>query len=91
MTVADAIYERCIKLPDEAAREALDFIDFLGQRYGTTEVAIVGDDADSYESWFKAQVQRALDDPRPGVDNDKVRQNFTHRRQALRQTLENDA
>ena len=29
MTLADAIYERCVKLPDEAAREALDFIDFL--------------------------------------------------------------
>ena len=85
MTLADAIYERCVKLPDEAAREALDFIDFLGQRYGTTEIAAIGDDAVSYEAWFKAQVQRALDDPRPGVDNEQVRQHFTHRRQALRQ------
>lgn len=91
MTLADAIHERCVKLPDEAAREALDFIDFLGQRYGTTEVTIVGDDAVTYESWFKAQVQRALDDPRPGVDKEEVRQHFTHRRQALRQKLDNDA
>ncbi len=83
MTLADAIYERCVKLPDEAAREALDFIDFLGQRYGTTEVANVGDDAVSYETWFKAQVQRALDDPRPGVDNAEVRQYFVRRCQSL--------
>lgn len=49
MTLADAICERCVKLPDEAAREALDFIDFLGQRYGTTEIAANGDDAAGYE------------------------------------------
>lgn len=85
MTLADTIYERCVKLPDEAAHEALDFIDFLGQRYGTTETAPIGDDAVSYETWFKAQVKRALDDPRPGVYNQEVRQHFTHRRQALRE------
>ena len=28
--------------------------------------------AASYESWFKAKVQKALDDPRPGVAHDQV-------------------
>jgi len=91
MTLADAIYERCIKLPDEAVREALDFVDFLGQRYGAAENAIATEDATSYEAWFRAQVQRALDDPRSGVANEDVREHFAQRRQALRQKLENGA
>jgi len=36
MNYADAIYRRSLSLPDPAAREALDFIDFLLQRYGKT-------------------------------------------------------
>lgn len=91
MTLADAIHHRCIKLPDEAAREALDFVDFLGQRYGTVETGATGDDAASYDAWFKAQAQRALDDPRPGVANEDVREHFAQRRQALRQKTENGA
>ncbi|WP_058555476.1 DUF2281 domain-containing protein [Thiohalocapsa sp. ML1] len=35
MTLAEAIYQRSLRLPEEAAREALDFIEFLEQRYGT--------------------------------------------------------
>lgn len=36
MNYADAIYRRSLSLPDPAAREALDFIDFLLQRYGSS-------------------------------------------------------
>ena len=32
---AAAIYQRSLQLPEQAAQEALDFIDFLLQRYGT--------------------------------------------------------
>lgn len=28
--------------------------------------------AASYESWFRSKVQKALDDPRPGVAHDQV-------------------
>lgn len=35
MTLAEVIYQRSLRLPEQAAREALDFIDFLEQRYGT--------------------------------------------------------
>lgn len=35
MTLAEAIYERSCRLPEPAAREALDFVVFLEQRYGT--------------------------------------------------------
>lgn len=33
MTLAEAIYQHSLKLPERAAREALDFIEFLEQRY----------------------------------------------------------
>jgi hypothetical protein len=32
---AQAIYQRSLQLPEVAAREALDFIEFLQQRYAT--------------------------------------------------------
>ena len=28
--------------------------------------------ADSYDRWFRARVQEALDDPRPGIPHDEV-------------------
>ena len=34
MTLAEMIYEHSQRLPEPAAREALDFIEFLAQRYG---------------------------------------------------------
>lgn len=30
------------------------------------------EEADSYEAWFKAKVQAALDDPRPSIPHDEV-------------------
>ena len=32
--IAEAIYQRSLKLPESAAREAFDFVEFLEQRYG---------------------------------------------------------
>lgn len=34
MTLAELIYQHSLRLPEPAAREALDFIEFLEQRYG---------------------------------------------------------
>ena len=34
MTLVEAIYEHSQRLPEAAAREVLDFIEFLEQRYG---------------------------------------------------------
>ncbi|MBK9625252.1 MAG: DUF2281 domain-containing protein [Rhodocyclaceae bacterium] len=48
MTLAEAIYQRSLSLPDAAAQEALDFIEFLGQRYGTAAGITAPTDA-----WFK--------------------------------------
>jgi hypothetical protein len=28
--------------------------------------------ADSYDLWFRAKVQEAIDDPRPGIPHDEV-------------------
>ena len=33
MTMAEIIYQHALRLPEPAAREALDFIEFLEQRY----------------------------------------------------------
>lgn len=33
MNLAETIYQHSLKLPETAAREALDFIEFLEQRY----------------------------------------------------------
>jgi hypothetical protein len=33
MTLAETIYQHSLNLPEQAAREALDFIEFLEQRY----------------------------------------------------------
>ena len=35
MTLAETIYQHSLHLPEKAAQEALDFIEFLEQRYGT--------------------------------------------------------
>lgn len=34
MTLAETIYQHSLRLPEAAAREALDFIQFLEMRYG---------------------------------------------------------
>jgi len=34
MSLAETIYQHSLSLPEPAAREALDFIEFLQQRYG---------------------------------------------------------
>jgi hypothetical protein len=90
MTLAETIYQRSLKLPDAAAQEALDFIEFLNQRYGLAEATTTVDratdgDAATYDAWFKAQVQQAIDDPRPGIPADAARAHFAARRDALRQ------
>ncbi|MDP1612928.1 MAG: DUF2281 domain-containing protein [Sulfuritalea sp.] len=89
MTLAETIYQRSLKLPDAAAQEALDFIEFLNQRYGLAEATTTVDsaadsDAATYDAWFKAQVQQAIDDPRPGIPADAAREYFAARRDALR-------
>ena len=33
MTLAESIYQHSLRLPEAAAKEALDFIEFLEQRY----------------------------------------------------------
>lgn len=39
MTLAEAIYQHSLRLPEPAAREALDFIEFLESRYASGEPA----------------------------------------------------
>jgi len=37
MTLAETIYQHCLNLPEEVAREALDYIEFLEQRYAKSK------------------------------------------------------
>ncbi len=87
MTLAETIYQRSLMLPEAAAQEALDFIEFLNQRYGVTQTMPLDTDGDAatYDAWFMAQVQQAIDDPRPGIPADVARQHFAARRDSLRQ------
>lgn len=39
MTIAEAIYQHSLRLPEHAAREALDFIEFLERRYASVGAA----------------------------------------------------
>lgn len=82
MTLAETIYRRSLNLPEAAAQEALDFIEFLSQRYGNQQPAPA--DIADHDAWFRAEVQRALDDPRPGIPHDQAREHFSARREALR-------
>ena len=43
MTLAEQIYQHSRKLPNQAAREALDFIEFLERRYTEKSAAPAGD------------------------------------------------
>ena len=40
-------------------------------------------DAEAHDRWFRAQVQEALDDPRPAIPNEEVKQIFARRRALL--------
>lgn len=39
MTIAEAIYQHSLRLPEPAAREVLDFIEFLEVRYGLVDLS----------------------------------------------------
>lgn len=47
-------------------------------------------DAAAYDAWFKAQVQQAIDDPRPGIPADAAREHFAARRDTLRQQAQGE-
>lgn len=89
MSLAETIYQRSLKLPDAAAQEVLDFIEFLHQRYGLAEATCATKgDAAAYDDWFRAQVQQAMDDPRSGITADAARKHFAARRDALWQQVQ---
>ena len=43
MAIADKIREEVLLLPDELAREVLDFIGYLGYRHGLSDQPVLGD------------------------------------------------
>ena len=43
--------------------------------------------AAAYTKWLKAEIQEAIDDPRPSIPNEKVKQHFEKKREALRKRI----
>ena len=39
-------------------------------------------DPEAYDTWFRAKVQEALDDPRPGIPHEEAEREFAERRAA---------
>lgn len=54
-------------------------LDPRGSEFSTDE------EAASNDRWFRAKVQQALDDPRPGIPHDEVVRRMTERLAALKQ------
>ena len=48
-------------------------------------------EAAAYEKWFRAQVQEALDDPRPGIPHEQVEAEWAKERAALLKRAQNAA
>ena len=48
MSLSDAIYKHSLNLPEAVAKEALDFIVFLEQRYGIKTTPIVSSDTEAF-------------------------------------------
>lgn len=44
---------------------------------------------DEYDTWFRAMVQEALDDPRPGIPGEEVEAEFAAKRAELRARIAN--
>lgn len=42
-------------------------------------------DPASHDAWFRAEVQKAIDDPRPAISHDEVEAYFARRREAALQ------
>lgn len=44
-------------------------------------------DPQTYDAWFRAKVQEALNDPRPAVSDDEAKARLAARKEALRQKI----
>ena len=44
-------------------------------------------EAATYDKWFRAQVQEALDDPRPSIPNEVVKAEFAKKRKELQKSI----
>ncbi|MGJ3648857.1 type II toxin-antitoxin system RelB family antitoxin [Sphingomonas sp. GlSt437] len=42
------------------------------------------EEAEAYDAWFRTKVQKALDDPRPGIPHDEAMAELTRRLEAKR-------
>jgi hypothetical protein len=73
MTLAELIYQHSLKLPEPAAREALDFIEFLEQRYGVgAQGAPGGLSAMQEEALQRLSAVRIPFEGKPIADRDRL-------------------
>lgn len=78
-----AVKERAAAVLQEMGITVSDAVRILLTRTaneGALPFSLVNDAA--YDEWFRAKVQEALDDPRPGISHEKVKARFAGRRAA---------
>ena len=79
-----AVKERAAAVLEELGITVSDAVRILLTRTaneGALPFALTNDDA-AYDAWFRAKVQEALNDPRPGIPHEKVEAHFARRRAA---------
>lgn len=75
MTLAETIYRHSLRLPEHAAREALDFIELLERRYahvGTSPVQGPKDEADRQDALNRPDQVRIARGGKPIPDRDAL-------------------
>lgn len=60
-----------------------------GSKTNTVPAAPSETDA-SYDEWLAAEVEEAINDPRPSVPNDEVERHFAAKRAALKKRIKGD-
>jgi DNA-damage-inducible protein J len=77
-----AVKERASEVLDELGMTVSDAVRILLTRTaneGALPFTLTQTSAE-YDAWFRAKVQQALDDPRPGIPNTRVKEQFAKRR-----------
>ncbi len=65
MNLAEKIYQRSLTLPEDDARAALDFIEFLQQRHSQQSASVPSQVSENAEQWKKQLASM------PNVGNDE--------------------
>ena len=79
-----AVKERAAAVLEQSGLTVSDAVRILLTRIANEGALpfLLSDDSPAHDAWFRAKVQEALVDKRPGVEHGKVEAHFAKRRQA---------